>query len=1022
MSSQSLKVSIAGELWWGGFTAAITVTNTSTSRLDHWSTSFESPHVIDGAPWGARLERDDLGNGRSRYTLSGDGWGQAIAPGQSITVGFNGRQGVALGDHGTLTAALLTGGAAADANPGGVTPEPEMPQAPDHGEHAMDEAGESGRGYELITAFGASKGSMHTTHEELMGGRTPISTEALVAYNNLRAFQGLEAVELETIGTWAFAYQLTNNSQAWGDELKGVGLWYAMQGSKVGWIDDNHYAPELIATLQRTARLGNPEDVIALARDIAQAGFIDHLEAHHGIESFINTLKMEPHFGGWMHDHAHGWLPITGGAIAHDLNHLTVLSHDQTQPFMNDTFDWPQWPALEVDRAVVIDYFQSMVTLSDPLAADSTPSAATPPMPQAKRSVELPPETTLPIPMVSNDPALHVEVGGHLWWNGFTAELTVTNTSDRDLSNWSTSFISPHRLQGAPWGASISQEEQLSDGLMRYTLTGQDWARSLKAGASYTVGFNGEQLINIGQEGQLTALMLFSPESGNPQTQRGGMGPDPAPNQPDARGPAVSNAAVSNPAISGREPSWPVGSSSYSDALSLSFLFYEANRSGDLDDVTNRIPWRGDSGLRDGRDGIYFGDATPSNLQAGLSLDLTGGYHDAGDHGKFGLPLASSLTNLAWGGIAFSDGYNPEQMGELLEAVRWGTDYLLKAHGTNANGDTTYVIAQVGDVPADHALWSAPEQQTIPRPAMAITADKPGSDLAAGTSAALAAASMLFRQQGDMAYAERLLQHARSLYAFADTYRGKYSDSITGVQGYYNSWSGYQDELAYGAAWLGKAVDASGGDGRAYLDQAQAIYHQQLGGLNNGWAPNWDDASYGTAVLLAQELGDGDALGDVQHWLNAWVQGGEGVQITDGGLRYISPWGSLRYAANTAMLAGVVADALIDPNGAYSGLALDTLDYILGDNPRQSSYVVGYGDNFPQQPHHRAASGVGWDDFNSSIANQNILYGALVGGPSQANDFAYNDARSDYISNEVAIDYNAGFTSALAFAANMASE
>ena len=58
--------------------------------------------------------------------------------------------------------------------------------------------------------------------------------EAMVAYNGLRAFAGLEAVEIEVVGEWAFAQVLTNNSQAWGDDTKGVGLWYAMQGAKVG--------------------------------------------------------------------------------------------------------------------------------------------------------------------------------------------------------------------------------------------------------------------------------------------------------------------------------------------------------------------------------------------------------------------------------------------------------------------------------------------------------------------------------------------------------------------------------------------------------------------------------------------------------------------------------------------------------------------------------------------------------------------------------------------------------------------
>ena len=43
---------------------------------------------------------------------------------------------------------------------------------------------------------------------------------------------------------------------------------------------------------------------------------------------------------------------------------------------------------------------------------------------------------------------------------------------------------------------------------------------------------------------------------------------------------------------------------------------------------------------------------------------------------------------------------------------------------------------------------------------------------------------------------------------------------------------------------------------------------------------------------------------------------------------------------------------------------------------------------------------------------RHVLYGALVGGPSSAND-SYTDSRADYVMNEVATDYNAGFTSAL---------
>ena len=74
-------------------------------------------------------------------------------------------------------------------------------------------------------------------------------------------------------------------------------------------------------------------------------------------------------------------------------------------------------------------------------------------------------------------------------------------------------------------------------------------------------------------------------------------------------------------------------SSLYGEALQKSLLFYEAQRSGALPD-DNRIAWRGDSALSDGAD---------------VGVDLGGGYYDAGDHVKFGFPMAGSLTLLSWG-------------------------------------------------------------------------------------------------------------------------------------------------------------------------------------------------------------------------------------------------------------------------------------------------------------------------------------------------------------------------------------
>ena len=86
-----------------------------------------------------------------------------------------------------------------------------------------------------ITAWGTFHDSNNNSHNhELVGGRTAITTEAMDAYNNLRAFLGLSALTIDDVGN-AVAEQLTNNAQPYGNDIKSVGLWYAMQGKS--WLD-----------------------------------------------------------------------------------------------------------------------------------------------------------------------------------------------------------------------------------------------------------------------------------------------------------------------------------------------------------------------------------------------------------------------------------------------------------------------------------------------------------------------------------------------------------------------------------------------------------------------------------------------------------------------------------------------------------------------------------------------------------------------------------------------------------------
>lgn len=109
-------------------------------------------------------------------------------------------------------------------------------------------------------------------------------------------------------------------------------------------------------------------------------------------------------------------------------------------------------------------------------------------------------------------------------------------------------------------------------------------------------------------------------------------------------------------------------------------------------------------------------------------------------------------------------------------------------------------VVQVGDPTKDHKCWMRPEDGNLVRPSLKLDPTTPGSEVAAETAAAMAAASMVFRAT-DVAYADLLVTHAKQLFNFSDTYRASYSLSIPAVQDFYNS-TGYGDELLWGATWL----------------------------------------------------------------------------------------------------------------------------------------------------------------------------------------------------------------------------
>jgi hypothetical protein len=446
----------------------------------------------------------------------------------------------------------------------------------------------------------------------------------------------------------------------------------------------------------------------------------------------------------------------------------------------------------------------------------------------------------------------------------------------------------------------------------------------------------------------------------------------------------------------------------YAEVLQKSMWFYEVQRSGALP-PNNRVEWRGSSAMGDGSD---------------VGHDLTGGWYDAGDNMKFNFPMASSVTLLAWGGLEYGAGYRKcGQWGWFCHNIKWVTDYLIRCHTA-----TNEFYGQIGIGMTDHKWWGAPEVFPNERPAFKIDAAHPGSDLAAEAAAALASSSLLFRAT-DAAYADLCLQHARELFSFADSYRGMYHEAITDVADFYKSWSGYQDELTWAALWLYIATKEP-----SYLAYAETAYdalpkEPQSTTPKYKEALSWDDKTYGCYVLLAKITNKAEYHTDARRWLDWWCYGyssrqsgtttwnnDQGVAYTPGGLAWVRQWGPIRYAANTAFAALVYSDCKDVPDATrklYRDWAKSQIDYALGTNELKRSYVCGFGDNPPNKPHHRSMHGPYLDDNGRTPSHsRHVLYGALVGGPGQ--DGSFTDDRLDAVRNEVATDYNAGFSSVLA--------
>lgn len=487
----------------------------------------------------------------------------------------------------------------------------------------------------------------------------------------------------------------------------------------------------------------------------------------------------------------------------------------------------------------------------------------------------------------------------------------------------------------------------------------------------------------------------------------------------------------------------------FARALQYSIYFYDANMCGTEVEENNLYTWRGDCHTYDAEVPLVAGitDFSGTNLSQEFidkykdvldpdgdgCVDVAGGFHDAGDHVEFGMPENYAAATLGWGYYEFRDAYIKTGQDSHIETIlRCFNDYLMKCTFRDKSGTVIAHCYQVGDGDNDHSFWNSPEVDEMPRPAFFLTAEKPQTDYVVSACASLAINYLNFKDT-DPEYAEKSLDYAQALWDFANANPLELSDNADGPKGYYRS-EKWEDDYCWAAAWLYLCT----GD-KSSLELAAPYYDYYA---PSGWCYCWNDVWSGTACLwgrINQENPDIDLVNIVRKaqgkneyvYDNFWDEVAKCLPVwraleTEQGYAFLNQWGSARY--NTAMqLIGLVYDKYTNNGkpGEFSEWAKGQMEYLMGKNDLtfkeveetgegpthgSRSMIVGYNENSVKFPHHRAASGL--TKCEDPDDHRYVLYGALAGG-SDGSD-CHKDITSDYIYNEVTIDYNAAFVGASA--------
>lgn len=396
----------------------------------------------------------------------------------------------------------------------------------------------------------------------------------------------------------------------------------------------------------------------------------------------------------------------------------------------------------------------------------------------------------------------------------------------------------------------------------------------------------------------------------------------------------------------------------------------------------------------------------PASMErvGGGTKDDTGGWHDAGDYGKYVTNGAFAVGVLlkAWEDFpeflqdrAFEVPETGDDVPDILDEGRVEIEWLLKTQFEDGSFAHKVTAAGFeGDI--------MPEGDGQLRYFFSTSTNATGDAVAA-----LAQAARIY-EPFDGAFAAVCLEAARSGQAFLDAHPESIASSqIEGGTGTYGPDGNDQDERLWALAEL---WETTGED--AYLAALEAkIPDVEM-------RPNFDWADVGNLGLVTYALSERAGreptlLADVKQAIldTAEVLAKGADEDAFGRALNMYYWGTNGVMARTAYI--LVAAHRLYPNTHYLDAISAQVDHMLGENPFGRSYVTQLGENPVKKPHHRP-----------SMADTALepWPGLIIGGPHGQGDLAdpdlppglnWTDAGSNYWHNEVAINWNTALIYAL---------